>query len=235
MPSPLSATPSQDLGKPISIRVGYQWKSREKGAVSKKPKSEGPDIWPFISKAVRSVIAECQKIRGRRVHGLPLKLDFGRLRARHATTVLGSIVQRICSCDILIFDLGDFNKNVLFELGCAVGSQGLDSRNIFILGTEKTLKELPSDLKGFFLTKYKRPNRGKKNRRDDKQEYSFDELRVFQTTLRGSISKLAQSRGTWGEPADKSEVIDDEVELGKFTRRPSKYGSPKNGQPRVRT
>ena len=53
VPSPLSATPSQDLGKPISIRVGYQWKSREKGAVSKKPKSEGPDIWPFISKAVR--------------------------------------------------------------------------------------------------------------------------------------------------------------------------------------
>jgi len=201
-PSPKLRSQSVELGlandskrgQPIVIRFGYQWH---------KDGDQRADIWPCVREAVNKVLAECGKIREQREGGERLKLSFGRLRARHGTTVIGSIVSRIRQADILIFDLGDFNRNVLFELGCAVGHHGVESENIYVLGTQATRKKAPSDLVGLVYSQY---------RRDGAQgACQFEELRPFQTTLRGSITKLAQKRGMWGELRKKSEVEDEEV------------------------
>jgi hypothetical protein len=196
-PKPKLQAPSVDrrlvsealTGEPIVIRFGYQWPRKD---------DERADIWRCVREGVGKVLEECRKVRARREGGDQLKLSFGRLRARHGTTVIGSIVGRIRQADILIFDLADFNHNVLFELGCAIGHHGLDSERIYILGTNATLKKLPSDLNGVFLSIYRRD--------DGLKACRLEELRTFQTTLRGSITELAQQRGMWGEKRGRSEL-----------------------------
>ena len=102
--SALANDPSR--GQPIVIRFGYQWR---------KPDELGKaDIWPSVREALKGVAAECVKLRNNRDGGGRLNVSYGRLRARHGTTVINSIVGRIRRADILIFDLADFNPNVLF-------------------------------------------------------------------------------------------------------------------------
>lgn len=186
--------------KPVTIRFGYQWQ--------KDGESRQGGIWPCLRAIVSGTLKECEKRRAKRTAAQIFRHDFGRLRARHGSTLMGSIVERIRDADILIFDLSDWNRNVLFELGCAFGRHGLDRGNVFVLGTRQMLKsgETPSDLSGYFVT-FHRPSRNGKG-------LELEEPRPFQNALRARIIEFARERGMWGElPARSEDLSEDEETL----------------------
>jgi hypothetical protein len=86
------------------------------------------------------------------------ELFYSRLRATCGSFIFSSIRDRMTSAYALIFDITDFNPNVMLELGIALElQQSLDhSAKVFLISSSEKYSDnlLPSDLKGFFLTTY---------------------------------------------------------------------------------
>ena len=87
------------------------------------------------------------------------RIDYKRLRASAGKAMLESIIRRIKSSNVIIFDLTSYNRNVLIELGIALYCSKLNDDFSFYLIKEKcnnksVIDDLPSDLQGFFISEY---------------------------------------------------------------------------------
>jgi hypothetical protein len=85
------------------------------------------------------------------------KVQFNRLRATAGSTVIDGIQNRIENADAVVFDITNFNPNVMFELGLALGlarSSGKQSIFIIMEGDTFDCSKIPSDLLGFFISFY---------------------------------------------------------------------------------
>ncbi len=85
------------------------------------------------------------------------KVQFNRLRATAGSTIIDGIQNRIENADAVIFDITNFNPNVMFELGLALGlakSNGNQSIFIIMEGDNFDCAKIPSDLLGFFISFY---------------------------------------------------------------------------------
>ncbi len=133
--------------KPIRIRIGYEWDNQVG--------SRTDPHWKFLRSLVKTAVDAVQKQSSKCEGKYPLQIQFGRLRARHGSSVTGSILKRIQKSDILLFDLTNLNPNVLFEAGCALAHNGTDSGKVFILFDQDKATHIPSDLQGYFFTFYK--------------------------------------------------------------------------------
>ena len=99
-----------------------------------------------------------------------MKLSVQRLRGTHAGRVFDDILGKIASADILVFDIADresgenskskskstpkaiFNPNVMMELGIALALK----KDVFLMVRDDAFASVPSDLKGFLYTVYKK-------------------------------------------------------------------------------
>jgi hypothetical protein len=87
------------------------------------------------------------------------RIDYKRLRASAGRTMLDSIIRRIKTSNVVIFDLTHYNRNVLIELGIALHFSKINEEFSFYLIKEKSdekcvIDDLPSDLQGFFISEY---------------------------------------------------------------------------------
>lgn len=146
--------------KPVNVYVGYGWQKAKNG-MPVNPRHDV--IWTSIRdcfKATKQRMASRENAR----------IDLRRLRAGIGETALDSIVRMIERADVLIFDIGysakpitfakrmvdvsnvltDFNRNVLLEVGIAIGMK----KEMIIMCPHRLLSKIPSDLLGKMLVTY---------------------------------------------------------------------------------
>jgi hypothetical protein len=170
---------------PVLIRVGYEWPKQKKNGRSTDP------FWDFISKLVqKSVDALNKRLSGRKLQNVACRTS--RLRALHGGHVLNVLLERCHSADLLIFDITDFNANVMFELGVGLSGKGLAGK-VFIFqkvetGTKRS-PEPPSDLSGYFITRYTEVIK------NGKSHYSLADRRGFDAALQSRVRDAARSLG----------------------------------------
>jgi hypothetical protein len=192
---------TREVSRYISVRIAYDWKSDHRSE-RKDAEEFGNDgfneTWRFLKSEVEKVAGSVGKILSKRpAPAVPFRISIGRLRARHGDTVLGSILKRIRSADILIFDISTGNSNVLFELGCAISNERF-SEKVFTL-MDKSHGKPPSDLAGLMLTCYTRKNSNKPKLTD---------ARGFQAAMRSVIISAAMEKEMWSEVTIEGEDND---------------------------
>jgi hypothetical protein len=117
---------------------------------------------------------------------------------------VAAIMRRIREADVLIFDVSGGNRNVHFELGCALAMKGLDAERVYIFSDTS---EVASDLAGLMLTKYKRVPEGLQS----KQPFAkLEDLRGFRAALVGTLRQIAEERGMFGKTKNVFEA-DEEI------------------------
>jgi len=83
----------------------------------------------------------------------------------HGGHLLSVVLERCHGAHILIFDITQRNPNVMFELGVGLATKGLDG-NVFIFqqveSDAKSAPQPPSDLAGYFITRYTAVTKGGK-------------------------------------------------------------------------
>ena len=143
----------------IKIFGAYPWSMKGKN-------NNGDEITTkneFSPKAINTII---ERVKGRikterlKEPSIPeVKIFYSRLRATSGTFVLKSIRNRMQSAYAIIFDITDFNPNVMLELGIALELQQRNdctAKVFLICSAEKYCHNLlPSDLSGYFLSTYK--------------------------------------------------------------------------------
>jgi hypothetical protein len=94
------------------------------------------------------------------------KLYYSRLRATSGSFIFSSIRDRMSSAYAIIFDITDFNPNVMLELGIALELQQntQNSAKVFLIACAEQYCDslIPSDIRGYFLTTYKINNKTNK-------------------------------------------------------------------------
>jgi hypothetical protein len=87
------------------------------------------------------------------------KLFYSRMRATSGTFVFSSIRERMKSAYAIIFDITDYNPNVMIELGIALELQQnlQNSAKVFIIACAEKYSDslIPSDIRGYFLSTYR--------------------------------------------------------------------------------
>lgn len=147
---------------------------------------------------VQKAADELKKRAASRKHGnAPLKISVGRLRGRHGASLLGGILRKIESADVLFFDISGNNPNVLFELGYALAIKGADSGRVYVFCDES--KTPCSDLKGFMLTYYQSVKSELKKTKNNSPVLKLEDPRGFLAALRGTLIQIATDRDMWGE------------------------------------
>ncbi|MEI8044732.1 MAG: hypothetical protein WCL11_25195 [Verrucomicrobiota bacterium] len=196
---------------PITIRIGYEWTDR-----NREPHTSPPvDRYRFIKKQIELVVAEVQKLAAARQGVRPLYIQVGRMRARHGAELLPRFRELCRKTDILAFDITGQNPNVMMELGMALGVKEAASGQVFII-KERCCSELeiPSDLRGYFITYIKLQPQTK-----SQCELKLEDVRGFKAALRADIIDLARERGMWGEKGLVEEK-DDSEEPGQAPENP---------------
>jgi len=181
-PSFVNADQQYAPSKPISVRIGYQWNTDDK-IPNKK-------LWGFLSKQFTNVLDSIQKASGKRSSKETFYYRVNRMRARHGSEMLARFIELCDATDILAFDISGHNTNVMFELGLAIAAKGAASGRVFIFIEDKgqKLDQIPSDLKGYFITFYKRSN----------NSFKLNDPQGFIAALRGIVMDDARARGMWG-------------------------------------
>jgi len=121
--------------------------------------------WDIGKSNSLKALSELQRRIARRIliHNLEgckvkLNITYSRLRSTSGTFVFNSIRQRISTADVVIFDITQFNPNVMIELGMALEMQLAQESvaKVFLILEAKSFEPtlLPSDLAGYFLTNY---------------------------------------------------------------------------------
>lgn len=149
----LSAKNSEERSSPVLIRVGYKWASR----------GEKDVLWSFVRERIK-VCVDSINSQQRKRHLPEIPVRYSRMRAMHGGDLLSVFLKRCKESDILLSDITGNAPNVLFELGIALGSKGVTG-NVFVLqevdADEKPVDDFPTDLSGYFFTRYLRdPRRG---------------------------------------------------------------------------
>jgi hypothetical protein len=192
---------------PITIRIGYPWSSVEKS--SQDPR------WIFLRNCFSKVVQEVSKRAKVAENGRKLSVVLARMRCLHGSFVIASLTTRCHETDILGFDITGNNPNVMLELGVAIGSKGLNSGRIFIFQEtpENSAVEpkVPSDLVGYFITRYTRTKENK--------TYKLADVPGFRAALRSRLMDLARERGMW---VDRPLEIEDDDKAEGSPSKPKK-------------
>lgn len=149
----------------IKIFAAYHWflpKEDERSKRTDKNKSEqikNEDSRLAIKEIIRQISSRLGKYHDKNIDSQKVKLFYSRLRPTSGTFILSSIRERMSTAYALIFDLTNFNPNVMLELGIALELQShiKDPARIFLIANAENYSDalLPSDLRGYFLTTYK--------------------------------------------------------------------------------
>jgi hypothetical protein len=173
----------------IQVLVGYDWSldatSKRRDGLNKH--------WAFLRDEVKVATQALERIASKREKSTyPLKIAVKRLRARHGVTIVAAIMRRISEADILIFDVSGDNRNVHFELGCALAVKGLDSERVYIFSDTT---DVASDLSGLMLTKYKKTEDGAQS---EKAFAKLEDHRGFRAALVATLRQVAEEREMLG-------------------------------------
>ena len=191
----------------IDIAVGYDWGDGN-GLNCKS--------WKMIRESLGRITEEVKKLAVKHKGKRPLIIRIRRLRARHGATVMGSIIHRIREADILLLDISSAKENVMFELGCAMGSRDRDDvGSVYVLCEGNEPPTFASDLKGVMFTLYETPVPSSKPGHISQKSAKISDLLGFRAALRSSIIAIAWERGMWGD-----KVVEIEVEETDFSGRP---------------
>jgi hypothetical protein len=186
------------LNNLISIRVGYDWGSNE-------PNSKAQKRWSFIRDLISDAIVELNK-RQHKLKKAPLNVRLARMRAIHGGEVLGTFIKRCKDSDILVFDISTENPNVMLELGLAIAAKK-SCPCIYVFheqkGGEFEVKDIPSDLRGYFITSYRKAD----SKSGD--TYKLVDQRGFKSSLMARISEVARDKGLM---VDKPGLDEEEVD-----------------------
>jgi len=196
------AASSNDAVAPnqIQVLIGYDWSLDE---TAKKGNGLNRH-WAFLRDEVKAATQILERNASKREKSAyPLRISVKRLRARHGVTVVAAIMRRISEADVLIFDVSGGNRNVHFELGCALAMKGLDSERVYIFSDKI---DVASDLAGLMLTKYGRISEGAKNRQTFAK---LEDLRGFRAALVGTLRQIAEERGMFGRVRQTFEADDE--------------------------
>lgn len=196
--------------RPIKIVVAYPWEKDDDKNV-KNPRSDSR--WQFLKGKATSEANAVKTLAEKRPGSYKLEIRIERLRGRHGHMLLSSVRERIERADVLLMDIGSmrkgqFNPNVLIEVGIAVGCDHCRQGGLFILKPQKL--DIPSDLKGFLFTEY----------RDENDGIKLIDDTGFRAALRATLSEIGKSRGMLGKAREASVRTDDDED----DSPPSKFG-----------
>lgn len=138
------------MDKIFKIYGAYEWHIRAQEAKN--------EYSPLV---IKSLIRQLENRVVKNLKDDSIKLRYNRLRATAGSYLLDGIIDRVNNCDALIFDITNYNPNVMFELGIAViASRQLKSRKVFIIceGKDFNSANVPSDLQGYFISLYEIKN-----------------------------------------------------------------------------
>lgn len=185
----------------IQILVSHEWDADDNGIVSIYQDKKWKGLRKLIKKVTNDVTTRSENRPGDR----KLDIQIKRLRGQHGQFILKALIDRIEQGDVLIVDIGgqrhgDFNPNVLIELGIALGMGKLDSENLFIL--KPATLSWPSDLHGILYTDY---------------EVHEDSLKLkdavgFHAALRGTLMNIARQKNMLGDVKQATVSIEGEDE-----------------------
>lgn len=183
----------------IQILVSHEWDADDNGIVSIYQDKK----WKPLRKLIKKVTDDVKKRSENRPGDRKLDIQIKRLRGQHGQFILKALLDRIEQGDILIVDIGgerhgEYNPNVLIELGIALGMGKLDSENLFIL--KPVSLTWPSDLHGILYTDY---------------EVNDDSLKLkdavgFHAALRGTLMNLARQKNMLGDVKQATVSIEGE-------------------------
>jgi hypothetical protein len=140
----------------IKIYGAYQWELNQKEGTSEKNKTSANALLTIVGRLKARV-----KLHDKSDE---LKIQYARLRATSGGFILDTIHNRMENAYALIFDITQFNPNVMLELGMALQMQRClkKSAKVFLIAHAEKYSDLkmPGDLQGFFVSTYKVNNDG---------------------------------------------------------------------------
>jgi hypothetical protein len=155
----------RNMEKTFKIVAGYQWEY----SCGKETNQKNEETVAAIKKIVEVIQNHVES------RGLDVKIDYSRLRASAGRNVLSSINKKINESQVAIFDITLPNRNVFLELGIALARAERDSNfSVYLIKNVKNLNGyykpddcedknwilgIPSDLMGFFVSRFKRENK----------------------------------------------------------------------------
>ncbi len=114
-------------------------------------------------------------------------------------------MRRIREADVLIFDVSGGNRNVHFELGCALAMKGLDAERVYVF---TDTPKIASDLSGLMFTKYERNS----SKLETQNPYGrLKDLRGFRAALVATLRQIAEERGMFGGALQSFEAEEEEA------------------------
>jgi hypothetical protein len=111
--------------------------------------------------AISELIKQIELRVANNLKNTKVKLRYNRLRATAGSYLLDGIRNRIINSNAIIFDITNFNPNVMFELGIAIEtSRNTKGAKVYIIceGESFNHEKVPSDLQGYFITFYELKN-----------------------------------------------------------------------------
>lgn len=152
----------------LKISVGYQWSN---SSMNDDPR------WQFLRRLCVQAKNSVERLSN---DDLQIRVSFARLRCMHGGLMLPDLMRRIRESDILLFDIGQDNRNVYLEVGMALATRQ-DFRNVFLLAREG--QNTPSDLQGVLLSYYQ-----------ETAEYNLVDSLGFSAALRSSLRFVIESK-----------------------------------------
>lgn len=134
----------------FTIAAAYKWPNKDN-----KEKTTNSEL------AIKFITNSLQKrFDNKNNKKIDVKFDvvYKRLRASAGKTMLDSIIKRIETANVVIVDISKLTANVFLELGIALYVSKKQNLSVYIIkekvGTDELLKDLPSDLQGYFISTY---------------------------------------------------------------------------------
>ena len=133
--------------------------------------------WQFLRQLCEQAKISIERLSN---ENIKIRVSIARLRCIHGGLMLPELMRRIRESDILLFDIGQDNRNVYLEVGMALATRQ-DFRNVFILAIQG--QNTPSDLQGVLLSNYQ-----------ETAEYKLVDPLGFSAALRSSLRSIIESK-----------------------------------------
>jgi hypothetical protein len=128
------------------LAAAYKWPDKEKKETTTHSEAAVRHIARMISNRFNGKKSE-------------VGISYKRLRASAGKTMLDSIVKRIETSQVILFDISENNPNVFLELGIAIAlTRASNHISLYLIREKKEHQKLPhnlpSDLQGYFISEY---------------------------------------------------------------------------------
>jgi hypothetical protein len=132
---------------PFVISAAYKWPDTNK----KEKTNYSETAIKHITKMIGS--------RFNKDKSAAIEINYKRLRASAGKTMLDSIVKRIETSNVILFDISTDNANVFLELGVALAlTKNKNNISVYLIKEKKSnehlFQHIPSDLQGYFISEY---------------------------------------------------------------------------------